>query len=237
MRNLRFDTKNTPFLYNEAHNTFVDSTSLGIGTDSALAHAVDFCRAAERKVGEALRESHRQCVEGMNHGDMGSSHRLAIIKSLPGYLASGTVVAEPQSAMRPKNITWLRIPAGEREILAHVNIVRFHQGRDDVYRLTRCDVPDLADFPPTPRLMDIPEDDPVNYMIGLRWTCRPDRSMSFLVRLLAGSLDFDRRLFFAYAQENIVKIDTRLEAVNYEVRVEPTGPEPDLSPRPRTDGS
>lgn len=220
------------------YHSIVNAGFVEIGAENRLAHMVPFCRAAERKVADALRASHAECPEGINFGDIGSNHRLAVLKTLPSIVVPhGVVTIEPDSDQRPKNITWVRIPTDQGDILAPINCVRFHNGRDDVYRLTRCKVSDLADFPPTPRLIDLPDEQLLHYLIGVRWTYRAaDRSMSFLVRVLAGRLDFERRLFFASAQENIARLDTRLESTTTSVSANAVGPEPELKPR-RQQGS
>lgn len=183
-----------------------------------------------------LRASQARCVDGMNKADMANSHRLALVTGLPGLvLPTGTVVAEPNSQIRPANTTWLRFPGNEgQQFFAPINCVKFHA--TNIYRLARADVHDLMDFPPTPPLLDVPLSTPLGFLLGIRWTYRPtDRSMSFLVRLLCGSLDYDRGLFRAFGERDIVKLDTRTDEVRYGFATEALGPEPDLAPRKRRD--
>lgn len=133
--------------------------------------------------------------------------------------------------MRPQNTTWLRIPGLSGDDWAPVNCLKPHV-IPGIYRLARCDVDDLADFPPTPPLLDVPVSHTLHFLLGIKWSFRPkDRSMAFLVRLLCGRLEYDRRLFRAYDEVDVAKLDTRTDEVRLGPAPLPAGPEPSLTRR------
>ncbi len=209
------------------------------GAQQALAPLIPFCNAAAIPAARVLRESHGEKVDGENLAETGQNHRIKVIRGLAGLiLPSGTVTIEGQGPRQPRNTSWLRIPTETGDILAPSNCIKFFPQQQSVYRLSRGDVTDLADFDPSPPLIEMPLDEKLHHMLGLRWTFRPsDNSMSFLLRLLCGTLDFERRLFYAYAERDIVKLDTRLDEVRLGQRPQPEGPVPDLRSKRRTQGS
>jgi hypothetical protein len=214
--------------------SIVNQTKEKFSATTVIEEAAPLAALAENRVILAMRRSHAECFDGMNKAEMAISHRMALLKSFPGLLLpAGPVTAEEESLFRPQNVTWLRFPLTSGDIYAPVNCIKTTKW-DRVYRLTHCDVGDLADFEPTPRLIDIDAEQEFDYLVALKWTFRPkDRSMSFLVKLLFGNLDFDRRLFFAEDEVRIAYLDTRLDAAARGVNTDAVGPEPELKPRNR----
>lgn len=180
----------------------------------------------------SLNTAHARVPDGMNKGDVGSHFRLAAIIDLPGLLlADGPLTAEPVHASTPKNTTRIRIPHEGGDALALVYCVT--RESDRVFKLTKREVPGLANFPAAALLLDTDTPLVPHLVIGISHRPRrKDGSRKFTVWLLGGTIDFQQRMLRADYVDEIVTFETPGGAGEVG-SVQPAGPRPILSPKAR----
>ena len=192
-----------------------------------------FCERSASTFMTALSEAHARVKDGMNAGDIGALFRLIPITELPGLLTShGTVVADTDHPDTPKNTTRIRIPHRDGESFAIVYCLK--RIGDRQYKLSKREVYSLSDFQPSDRLLDLPPEDLKHIVIGISYTPRrQDGSRGFSVRLLGGTIDFEKRVLFAEFEELIIAFSAPGGQTVPSTSSVPTGPQPTLTPRTR----